>query len=81
MRNPKSLMLGAMAMLLAIELHDSADSPNGREYKPSKGTKKVIPKGCREYTIRGISVVAISKKSALKKINKIISRNENSRAK
>lgn len=35
-----------------------------------KAVKKVIPKGCKEYTHRGVTVVAISEKSAIKKINK-----------
>lgn len=32
--------------------------------------KKVIPKGCKEYTFSGITVIASSEKSARKKIQK-----------
>jgi hypothetical protein len=34
--------------------------------------KKVIPKGCKEYTMRGETVVATSEKRAWKKIDKIL---------
>lgn len=31
---------------------------------------KVIPKGCKEYTFHGITVIAVSEKSARKKIER-----------
>lgn len=34
--------------------------------------KKVIPKGCKEYSIAGVRVIAISEKSAEKKVAKIL---------
>lgn len=32
--------------------------------------KKVIPNGCQEYTFHGITVIAVSEKSARKKIER-----------
>jgi len=40
------------------------------EKKLNEPVDKVIPAGCKEYTFHGITVVAISEKSARKKIAK-----------
>lgn len=40
------------------------------EEKLNEPVDKVIPAGCKEYTFYGITVVAISEKSARKKIAK-----------
>lgn len=37
---------------------------------------KIIPNGCKEYTIDGITVVAISEKSAKKKVRKLKKNNK-----
>lgn len=33
---------------------------------------KIIPNGCKEYTIEGVTVVAISEKSARKKVERLL---------
>lgn len=40
------------------------------DFKP-KVVKKVIPNGCKEFTIDGITVVAISEKSAINKVERL----------
>ena len=62
----KALMAyGLAAALFSDPLMNRGES---REYEPKPSPKPPIPKGCREYTIDGITVVAISEKSARKKV-------------
>lgn len=48
------------------------DNKENKTYSNKKQKiKKVIPKGCKEYTFDGINVIAISEKSAKKKIERL----------
>lgn len=71
MKNPYAALmaLGLMSMHMPNHYNDGSIG-HGIPNNP----KKIIPNGCKEYTIRGITVVAISEKSAIKKVNKILSR-------
>lgn len=69
-------VFGGMALLGA---QDGFSRGNSREYDPAyePTPKKPVPPGCKEYTRHGITVVAISHKSAMKKIGKILERQRN----
>lgn len=62
----KALMLYGLATVLFAD--PSMNRGEGREYEPKPDPKPPIPKGCKEYTIDGVTVVAISEKSARKKV-------------
>lgn len=65
MINKKALLnlygLATFTELNKLDLYD--DKPN---FKP-----KPIPKGCKEFTIDGFTVVALNEKSAKRKIDKL----------
>jgi len=61
-----SLLFGMMAAGLEIK-----DDHETNQIPTSTGKKhKVIPRGCKEYEIDGMKIIAISEKSAIKKHNK-----------
>lgn len=58
-------------MGLALAMQDTSDFSHrgeGRNYRPKPSPKPPIPRGCKEYTIDGITVVAISEKHARHKV-------------
>ncbi len=70
-------VLGLLTMFAAMSAEqDSFRHESPREYDPIdiKPAKKVIPAGCKEYTRYGITVVAISHERAMKKIGKILAK-------
>lgn len=68
--NAKSLAM--LGLLGAIFSEPSMNRGGNRDWTPKPNPKPPIPKGCREYTIDGITVVAISEKHAIKKVAKRI---------
>lgn len=64
--NSKQLaVFGLAAALFSDPLMNRGES---REYEPKPSPEPPIPRGCKKYTIDGITVVAISEKSARKKV-------------
>ena len=62
-------VLMAMAMISEGMAHQSN---SGRKFEPDlTPKKKVIPKGCKEFDINGVMIVAMNYKSACKKYNKM----------
>lgn len=64
----KAKSLALMGLAAAMFADPSMNRDNGREHTPKPSPKRPIPRGCKEYTIDGITVVAISEKSARKKV-------------
>lgn len=70
-KKDKVIGMGMIATILAScsvypNVHNDGSIGHGIPDNP----KKIIPKGCKEYTYMGITVIATSKKNAIKKINK-----------
>lgn len=66
--NSKQLaVFGLAAALFSDPLMNRGES---REYEPKPSPEPPIPRGCKKYTIDGITVVAISEKHAIKKVAK-----------
>ena len=67
--NSKQLaVFGLAAALFSDPLMNRGES---REHEPKPSPEPPIPRGCKKYTIDGITVVAISEKHAIKKGNKL----------
>jgi hypothetical protein len=67
-------MLGLATIMAAMGNYGKPRSRFEEEDFETKEIKKVIPNGCQEYSHRGMTVIATSEKSAIKKINKRLDR-------
>lgn len=74
--NRNRAILGALMGLALLEQDKVFHDDKPRTHHPKPTPNKPIPNGCKEYTIQGIKVVAISEKSAIKKVAKILKINE-----
>ena len=78
MKKTAGLLLSIAGMLGGFDSIAGYDPTSKRGNNPLRpediklNTKKIIPKGCKIYTINGVEIVAISEKSAIKKYNKQI---------
>lgn len=65
--------LTMMALFAGLGM-SSMNEKQGRYFDPEdiEPKKKPIPKGCKEYTFCGVTVIALNEKSARKKIEKIL---------
>lgn len=66
--NAKSLAM--LGLLGAIFSEPSMNRGGNRDWSPKPSPEPPIPRGCKKYTIDGITVVAISEKHAIKKVAK-----------
>lgn len=72
----KLQILAALGMMSAMTTgstygRGSNDGSIGNGVPDNK--PKIIPKGCKEYTFYGVTVVALNRKSAKKKAAKLVS--------
>lgn len=73
MKNKLSV-LAALGMMYAMTESPSSKGTNDGSYGHGIPDikSKIIPKGCKEFKIHGHTVVALNKKSAFKKVKKLI---------
>lgn len=64
----KAKSLAMLGLLSAILSEPSMNRRGNRDWSPKPSPEPPIPNGCKKYTIDGITVVAISEKSARKKV-------------
>lgn len=75
MKNAKHLT-GAIAMMAMMGSFGQPMSRFEEDEFEQKEVKKVIPKGCKEFTYKGITVIALSEKRAINKIEKLLKKLE-----
>jgi len=65
-------LLATLGMMAAM---GNLDNNQGRQFdvQDVEPPKKVIPKGCKEYSLYGFTVIAINEKSARRKLDKLAS--------
>lgn len=68
--NSKKAVIG-LTSLMAMGMMSSRGYSRVTKEIVKKNIKKPIPKGCQEFTIDGVTVIALNEKSALKKIAKL----------
>ena len=66
-------LLAMAAMMGSVYDYPFSNSKEKSSLRPQDidvTIKKILPKGCKVYTIEGVEIVAINQQSALKKYNK-----------
>lgn len=58
-------------MMAAMLMQEMGIGFNGEPTSAKRKISKPIPKGCKEFDIDGIKVIAINRKNAVRKANKI----------
>lgn len=65
-------LLGALVGLHTLDQKEHKRYIDSEKHNLETFKNPPIPKGCKQYTIDGVTVVAISEKSAHRKVNKIL---------
>lgn len=74
----KAVGMGLLyAMLAGYSIKENIFNDGNMGHGIPDKPKKIIPKGCKEYTYKGITVVATSEKKAIDKINKRLVKQSN----
>jgi len=72
----RSQLLALSIMGAMINSGDSMSRKSKHsDFYEDEPIKKIIPKGCKEYSFYGFTVIAISEKSARKKCKKLMDKN------
>lgn len=74
----KAVGMGLLAAMLAsYSVKENIFNDGSLGHGIPDNPKKIIPKGCKEYTYRGVTVISTSEKNAIKKINKRLGKESN----